>query len=137
LFFIGHRKKKVLPKEQIFYSGITALYFGEPIYEKIRATLNCPERKLELFFHSETYILDLDRLTANYYPDLFTSFLARGNRCFGKYWPEEQVVLENEQKRRFSSAEGKIWPKEGIAIQYHAKDSRTILILLDLMCFWK
>lgn len=128
--FFSRGKKKPAQQDQISYSGITVLYFGEPIYERIRVVLNCSERKLELFFHAESYILDFDRLTARCYPDLCASFLAQGRRRFGEYWAEEQPILENEQQQRSSSKEGKIRPREGISLLYKTKEDRVILILL-------
>ena len=127
MFFSGRKKKA---QKELVYSSLTALYFGEPVYENVRAVIHRPERKLELCFSSKSYILDLNRLTAEYHSDLCTAFLAQGRRCFGEYWQEIRPVLEGEQQKRASSAEGKLRPKEGIALQYRTKEETSILVLL-------
>ncbi|WP_154666543.1 hypothetical protein [Anaeromassilibacillus senegalensis] len=111
------------------YKNLTALYFGAPVYEKVDLVIYRPERKLELFFNTQSYILDMDYLSISIYPDLCTSFLALGSRCFNADWMDMQSILVAEQNRRQNS-ESKLLPKDGIALQYETKDGKHMLILL-------
>ena len=95
------RKKE---KKQQQYTEVKALYFGEPVYETIRIVVEPEQKSMELFFQQGSYRLSIDRLSVMYHPELCTSFLAKGKRCFGDDWPQMDTLLRAEKNRREDSS---------------------------------
>lgn len=132
MFGFGKRKKgkKRIQK----YSQIRLLYFNKPVDEDVSVAVNGENNTFELYWNGNFYVMALDRLSASYYRNIYTTFLAQGSEFFADHWQIMQNLLLREKELR--ERKGEIKNCDGIKITYQTKENDTLTCLITSEVFF-